>query len=95
MSDPSALLLKANLKPLKLPTMLAEHDQLAREATVRNEPHEAYLLRLTELEVAARTANATAARIRATAFPVAKELDTFGFTAAPRRAPAPRPRPCP
>jgi DNA replication protein DnaC len=83
MSDPNALLLKANLKQLKLPAMLAEHDQLAREATARNEPYEAYLLRLTELEVAARTANATAARIRAAAFPVAKELDAFDFTATP------------
>jgi DNA replication protein DnaC len=83
MSDPNALLLKANLKQLKLPTMLAEHDQLAREATARNEPYEAYLLRLTEVEVAARTANATAARIRAAAFPVVKELDAFDFAATP------------
>ena len=83
MSDPNALLLKANLKLLKLPTMLAEHDQLAREATTRNESYEAYLLRLTEVEVATRTANAIAARIRAAAFPVVKELDTFDFTATP------------
>ena len=33
----------------------------AREAAGRNEPYAAFLLRLTELEVAARTANATAA----------------------------------
>ena len=83
MSDPNALLLKANLKLLKLPTMLAEHDQLAREAADRNHSYDAYLLRLTELEVATRTANATAARVRAAAFPVAKELDTFDFTATP------------
>ena len=83
MSDPNALLLKANLRHLKLPTMLAEHDQLAREATARNEPYEAYLLRLTEVEVATRTANAIAARIRAAAFPVMKELDTFDFAATP------------
>ena len=83
MSDPNALLLKANLRQLKLPTMVAEHDQLAREATTRNESYEAYLLRLTEVEVATRTANAIAARIRAAAFPVMKELDTFDFTATP------------
>ena len=83
MSDPNALLLKANLKLLKLPTMLAEHDKLAREAAGRDESYHAYLLRLTELEVAARTANAIAARIRAAAFPVAKDLDTFDFTATP------------
>ena len=83
MSDPNTLLLKANLKVLKLPTMLAEHDKLAREAARRNEPYDAFLLTLTELEVATRTANAIAARIRAAAFPVVKELDTFDFTATP------------
>ncbi|OWK39428.1 Mobile element protein [Fimbriiglobus ruber] len=63
--------------------MLAEHEKLAREATTRNEPYDGYLLRLTELEVAARTANAIAARIRAAGFPVVKDLDTFDFTALP------------
>ena len=63
--------------------MLAEHEKLAREAATRNEPYDGYLLRLTELEVAARTANAIAARIRAAGFPVVKEFDTFDFTALP------------
>ncbi len=83
MSDPNATLLKANLKQLKLPTMLAEWEKLAREAADRDETYDAYLLRLTELEVAARSANATAARIRAAGFPVVKDFDTFDFTAAP------------
>lgn len=83
MSDPNALLLKANLKQLKLPTMLAEWEKLAREAADRGEAYDAYLLRLTELEVAARSANAVAARIRAAAFPVLKDFDTFDFTATP------------
>jgi DNA replication protein DnaC len=77
------LLLRANLKQLKLPTMLAEHEKLAREAAARDEPYEAYLLRLTEVEVTARSANALAARIRAAAFPVLKDFDTFDFTATP------------
>ena len=63
--------------------MLAEHEKLAREAAGRDEPYDGYLLRLTELEVAARTANAIAARIRAAGFPVPKEFDTFDFTALP------------
>ena len=63
--------------------MLAEYDKLAREAATRDEPYDAYLLRLTELEVAARTANAIAARVRAAGFPVVKEFDTFDFTAVP------------
>jgi DNA replication protein DnaC len=83
MTDPNTLLLKANLKHLKLPTMLAEHEKLARDAATRDEPYDAYLLHLTELEVATRTANAIAARIRAAAFPVPKELEAFDFTATP------------
>ena len=63
--------------------MLAEHEKLAREAAERDEPYDGYLLRLTELEVAARAANALAARIRAATFPVLKEFDTFDFTACP------------
>jgi DNA replication protein DnaC len=83
MSDTNALLLKANLKQLKLPTILAEWEKLAREAADRDEPYDAYLLRLTELEVATRSANALAARIRAAGFPVLKDFDTFDFTATP------------
>jgi DNA replication protein DnaC len=63
--------------------MLAEWEKLAREAGDRDEPYDAYLLRLTELEVAARSANAVAARIRAAGFPVAKEFDAFDFAAVP------------
>jgi DNA replication protein DnaC len=83
MNEALPLLLKANLKQLKLPTILAEHEKLAREAATRDEPYEAYLLRLTELEVASRTANATAARIRAADFPVLKDFDTFDFATTP------------
>ena len=54
MTDTNTLLLKANLKQLRLPTMLAEFEKLAREAAAANESYEQYLLRLTELEVAAR-----------------------------------------
>ena len=64
MTETTPLLLKANLKQLKLPTMLAEHEKLAREAASRDEPYDGYLLRLTELEVATLTVNAIAARIR-------------------------------
>jgi DNA replication protein DnaC len=83
MNEAIPLLLKANLKHLKLPTMLAEYEKLAREAATGNEPYDGYLLRLTELEVAARAANAVAGRIRAAGFPVLKEFDTFDFTATP------------
>ncbi len=83
MSEANTILLKANLRQLKLLTIHAEWEKLAREAADRDEPHDAYLLRLTELEVAARTSNAIPARIRAAGFPVLKDFDTFDFTATP------------
>jgi DNA replication protein DnaC len=83
MSDATNLLLRSHLKQLRLPTIAAEFSKLAREAAEANENYEQYLLRLTELEVAARGANAIAARIRAAAFPVHKDFDTFDFSAVP------------
>ena len=77
------LLLKANFKQLRLPTMLAEFEKLAQEAAEADQSYLDYLLRLTELEVAARTANALKARIKQAGFPVFKDLDTFDFSAAP------------
>jgi DNA replication protein DnaC len=77
------LLLRSNFKQLRLPTMAAEFDKLAREAVAANESHEQYLLRLTELEVAARATNAVQARIRQADFPVLKDFDTFDFTTVP------------
>jgi DNA replication protein DnaC len=83
MSDNTHMLLRANLKQLRLPTMGAEFEKLAREAADADEGYEQYLLRLTELEVAARASNAVQARIRAAGFPVAKDFDTFDFAAVP------------
>src|SRR5256714_2551448 len=83
MSDNRNLLLRANLKQLKLPMIGAEFEKLAREAADANEGYEQYLLRLTELEVAARATNAVQARRRAAGFPVPKDFDTFDFTAVP------------
>lgn len=82
-AETTPLLLKSNLKHLKLPTMLAEWEKLAREAADKNEAYESYLPRLTEAEVTTRAANALAARIRAACFPVVKDLDTFDFSAIP------------
>jgi DNA replication protein DnaC len=83
MSDTSAMLLKTNLKRLRLPTISAEFQALAREAAAANEGYERYLLRLTELEVAARQANALKARIKQAGFPVHKDFDTYDFSAMP------------
>src|SRR5258707_5858575 len=64
MADSKNLLLRSNLKQLRLPAMGAEFEKLAREAAAANEDYEQYLLRLTELEVAARGSNALQTRIR-------------------------------
>jgi DNA replication protein DnaC len=77
------LLLKTNLTQLRLPARHAEFEKLAREAAQANEGYEQYLLRLTELEVAARASNAVQARIRQAGFPVPKDFDTFDFSAVP------------
>lgn len=82
-NDPQTMLLRTNLKQLRLPTMNAEFAKLAREAASANEGYERYLLRLTELEVAARHANALAARIKQAGFPVMKDFDTYDFSAMP------------
>jgi DNA replication protein DnaC len=75
--------LRSNLKQLCLPTIQAEFEKLARETAAANEGYVQYLLRLTELELAARGANALATRIRAAGFPVHKDSNTFDFTAVP------------
>jgi DNA replication protein DnaC len=75
------LLLKHNLKTLRLPTMLGQYAKLSREAADADQTYEDYLLKLTELEVATRSANALAARIKAAGFPALKDLDGYDFTA--------------
>src|SRR5271166_605092 len=72
MANDKYALLRANLKQLKLPTMAAEFEKLAREAAGANEGFEQYLLRLSELEVAARAGKAVQTRIRNADFPVHK-----------------------
>jgi DNA replication protein DnaC len=83
MTDANTLLLKANLKQLRLPTMHAEFEALAREAATANENYQQYLLRLTELEVTARAANVLKARIKQASFPAVKDFDNYDFTAQP------------
>ena len=83
MPDNTHLLLRSNLKQLRLPTMGAEFEKLAREAATANENYEQYLLRLTELEVASRSASAVRTRIKSAGFATQKDFDTFDFAAVP------------
>ena len=71
MSDPNALLLRANLKQLKLPTVLREYEKVARECARDGIDHPRYLLRLIELELIDRERRTVERRIRAARFPAA------------------------
>jgi DNA replication protein DnaC len=83
MTDPTIDLLKAQLKLLRLPAMVQELEKLSREAAAANQNYEQFLLQLTGIELAARTANALATRIKNAGFPVLKDFDTYDFTALP------------
>src|SRR5438128_11172449 len=83
MSDPVTELVKAHLKQLRLPAMVQELETLSRDAAASNQNYEQFLLRLTEAELAQRAAHALEGRIRNAAFLVAKDFDTYDFTAMP------------
>src|SRR5436309_10204594 len=83
MADVTIELLKTHLRQLRLPTMGQEFEKLARDAAAGNQSFVQLLLSLTELELAARAANAVGTRIKNADFPVAKDFDTFDFTAMP------------
>jgi DNA replication protein DnaC len=84
MADATIDLLKAQFRQLRLPTMSKEFEKLARDAAAGNQTFTQFLLRLTEIELAARAANAVTARIKNAAFPVGKDFDTFDFSAIPQ-----------
>jgi DNA replication protein DnaC len=83
MTDVTMDLLKTHLRQLRLPTMGAEFERLARDAAATNQTFVQFLLRLTELELATRAANAVAARIKNAEFPVLKDFDTYDFSVMP------------
>ena len=77
------LLIKYNLKRLRLPTIAQHYEKLAREASDGNQTYEDYLLRLLELEVAQREENAQKRRIAQARFPYHRTLDQFDFSVIP------------
>ena len=83
MIDAVRELLKAHLKQLRLPAMVQELEALSREAAATDRNYEQLLLRLTEVELAARASNALQSRIKLADFPVLKDFDTYDFTAMP------------
>ena len=79
MADVTTELLKTQLRQLRLPTMGREFEKLARDAAATNQTFAQFLLRLTELELAARAANAVATRIKDAGFPGRKGLRHLRF----------------
>jgi DNA replication protein DnaC len=83
MADVTTELLKAHFRQLRLPTMSREFETLARDAAAADQTHAQFLLRLTDLELASRAANAVAARIKNAEFPVETDFDTYDFSVMP------------
>jgi DNA replication protein DnaC len=84
MADVTIELLKTQLRQLRLPTMGREFEKLARDAAAANQTFAQFLLRLTELELATRAANAVTTRIKDAGFPVEKDFDTYDFSVMPQ-----------
>lgn len=78
------LLLESYLKTLKLPTMRAEYEALARRCSQANAPYEDFLQQLAELEVQRRTAVAIERRLKQAEFPMVKELSDYRFADVPK-----------
>jgi DNA replication protein DnaC len=79
----SMVLLHHHLKALRLPTITAECEKLARQAAADNADHLTYLLQLTELELLERERKAAERRLKAAYFPTPKSLESFDFSARP------------
>jgi DNA replication protein DnaC len=78
------LLLDSYLKTLKLPTMRAEYEALARRCSQANAPYEDFLQQLAELEVQRRAAMAIERRLKQAEFPMVKELSDYRFVDVPK-----------
>jgi DNA replication protein DnaC len=79
----SLVLLQHHLKALRLPTIGAEAEKVARRAASDNADHLTYLLQLTELELLERERRAAERRLKAARFPTLKSLSSFDFAARP------------
>ncbi len=79
----STVLLQHHLKALKLPTILREHEAMARLCAKERSSYSDFLLKLTERELMDREQRAADRRLRDAKFPVPKTLDSFDFAAQP------------
>ena len=79
----STVLLKHHLKALRLPTVLAECEKVARQCAADNVDNLGFLLQVVELELIERDRKAAERRLKAARFPAPKTLDEFDFAARP------------
>jgi DNA replication protein DnaC len=79
----STVLLKHHLKVLRLPTVWAECEKVARQCAGDNIDHLGFLLQVIELELIERERKAAERRLKAARFPAPKTLDEFDFAARP------------
>ena len=77
------VLLKENLKALKLSAMKRDLESQIRQAKQDKLGYDEFLLNLTEVEVLTRKENGYKRRLSEARFPLVKPLETFDFGAAP------------
>lgn len=83
MKPSTEVLLKENLKLLKLSNVLRQLETIIRQAKECGTDYGDFLLALTELELQMRAENRLKRRIREARFPLVKTLETFDYSAAP------------
>jgi DNA replication protein DnaC len=76
-------LLETYLRQLRLPTFIKNYQVFAADAARNNLDHICYLQALVEQEIHNRDQNRIVRRIKASRFPVLKELADFDFSALP------------
>lgn len=76
------MVLRQNLKALKLSTMFSRLEEHIRQASETHQSYEEFLLGLTDIELQVRAANRLKRRLKEARFPLMKTLDTFQFEKA-------------
>jgi DNA replication protein DnaC len=79
----SEMLLKENLKALKLSNMLRNLEPVVRQAKENGTDYEEFLLALTEIELQVRNENRLKRKLREAKFPLMKTLENFNADASP------------
>lgn len=83
MKDATLMMLRANLKALKLSMMARDMEVHLRQARETGIGYDEFLLELTTNELQVRSENRLRRRIREAKFPLIKPVETFDLAAAP------------